>query len=513
MAVNPLQMILAEPVSAFQRGREAGAMARQRERMEAEQNRALEQRNRLQELYSGITPESDPEAIARQAGMIGGMEGEQQFRQYFGQRDQAKQVQVQARNEGVARIIAEIDRLPPQQQDMAYQQFAAKLPQEWQGLPYAQARGRAIALITPADKLFAQPEGQGPKVVGAGGALVGPDGRVIFQAPNRPQAPVRGQVVTDPTTGAVYTVDPVTGQARPVTMGGAGPSPGGIESNPVVDAVSQLFPGVQVTSGTRTPERNKEVGGVDNSYHVRGQAADVVPQSPQQAQQIRQWAAQNGMEVFDYKDGHLHIEPAPGATNRPLPPISQWGAGDERGPAQSGDNQLRLTPRPKSGPGVKDEATLRREFMAQTKEPFTVINAYNKVQGAASDPSAAGDLSMIFAFMKMLDPNSVVRETEFANAQNAAGVPDRIRNEYNRVMSGERLNPNQRQDFLRQAGNLAKGAQQQVTRFSERYRNLTEGYGLNPENVVFSPFDEVGAPETPVPAQRYRYNPATGELE
>jgi hypothetical protein len=156
MAVNPLQMILAEPVTAFQQGREAGAMARQRERMEAEQTRALEQRNKLQELYAGIGPDTDPEAVIRQAGMTAGMEGEQQFRDYFGQRDQAAQAKVQARNEGVARIIAEIDRMPPQQQEQAYQQFAAKLPPEWQGLPYAQARGRAIALITPADKLFAQ---------------------------------------------------------------------------------------------------------------------------------------------------------------------------------------------------------------------------------------------------------------------------------------------------------------------------------------------------------------------
>jgi hypothetical protein len=221
------------------------------------------------------------------------------------------------------------------------------------------------------------------------------------------------------------------------------------------------------------------------------------------------------MEVIDYKDGHLHLEPAPGQR---LPSIAQWGAGDERGPsgAPASATEPRLgyaPPKPKSGPGVKDEATLRREFMAQTKEPFTVINAYNKVQGAASDPSAAGDLSMIFAFMKMLDPNSVVRETEFANAQNAAGVPDRIRNEYNRIMRGERLNPKQRQDFLRQAGNLAKGAQQQVTRFTDRYSRLTEGYGLKPENVVFSPFDDVSAPPPTQATQRLRFNPATGELE
>jgi len=39
----------------------------------------------------------------------------------------------------------------------------------------------------------------------------------------------------------------------------------------------------------------------------------------------------------------------------------------------------------------------------------------------------------------MLDPGSVVRESEFATAQNAAGVPDQVRNMYNKVLSGTRL--------------------------------------------------------------------------
>jgi len=34
--------------------------------------------------------------------------------------------------------------------------------------------------------------------------------------------------------------------------------------------------------------------------------------------------------------------------------------------------------------------------------------------------------------MKILDPGSVVREGEFATAQNSAGIPERIRAKYNR---------------------------------------------------------------------------------
>ena len=56
-------------------------------------------------------------------------------------------------------------------------------------------------------------------------------------------------------------------------------------------------------------------------------------------------------------------------------------------------------------------------------------------------------ISLIFGFMKMLDPGSVVREGEFATAQNAASIPDRIRNAYNRALEGTRLNPQQREMF------------------------------------------------------------------
>lgn len=67
---------------------------------------------------------------------------------------------------------------------------------------------------------------------------------------------------------------------------------------------------------------------------------------------------------------------------------------------------------------------MRKEVSDRIKEPRQVMTMYQKVQGAAERPSAANDLAMIFAYMKMLDPGSVVREQEFANAQNAAGIPD-----------------------------------------------------------------------------------------
>ena len=65
----------------------------------------------------------------------------------------------------------------------------------------------------------------------------------------------------------------------------------------------------------------------------------------------------------------------------------------------------------------------------------------NKLFSGAKRDSAAGDLSMIFTYMKVLDPTSVVREGEQATAQNAAGIPERTRNLYNKLNKTKKGSP------------------------------------------------------------------------
>ncbi|MDO4713960.1 MAG: hypothetical protein Q4B28_04950 [bacterium] len=70
----------------------------------------------------------------------------------------------------------------------------------------------------------------------------------------------------------------------------------------------------------------------------------------------------------------------------------------------------------------KSEITqLRKEFnnLPEIKNFKTVQGMYNTVKSASTLGTAAGDMSLIFAYMKILDPNSTVRESEYANAQNA----------------------------------------------------------------------------------------------
>ena len=97
-----------------------------------------------------------------------------------------------------------------------------------------------------------------------------------------------------------------------------------------------------------------------------------------------------------------------------------------------------------------------------------------KIKTSAAMGTAAGDLSLIFAYMKMLDPTSVVRESEQATAENARGVPESVRNLYNKVMTGEKMGAGQGQDFVDTAEALFSNIEARAQPTINRIRGIAE---------------------------------------
>lgn len=142
----------------------------------------------------------------------------------------------------------------------------------------------------------------------------------------------------------------------------------------------------------------------------------------------------------------------------------------------------------KAGEVPQTATELRKEFNARpdVKTFRDVSIQKQKIESAANNPSAAGDLNLIFSYMKMLDPSSTVRDTEFANAQNAAGVPDKIINEYNRIKTGQRLNPTQRQDFVNQVKGLYESHKQSYDAAVNEFSDYAKQYKLDPSLIIGS---------------------------
>lgn len=131
-----------------------------------------------------------------------------------------------------------------------------------------------------------------------------------------------------------------------------------------------------------------------------------------------------------------------------------------------------------------NETKLRNEFEKLSKPFETQAQAFGRIQAAADQPDGAGDLALVFSFMKVLDPGSTVREGEYASARNADGVPGRVQSLYNSLISGESLNPEQRSNFVDRAKKLYKQAEKQHKTVVNRYSSLADRNGLSPDNVI-----------------------------
>lgn len=142
--------------------------------------------------------------------------------------------------------------------------------------------------------------------------------------------------------------------------------------------------------------------------------------------------------------------------------------------------------KPTPGSGIKGAAEMRKEFFSNqvAKDMQNVAVNYEKVMTAAKDPSAAGDIALIYGFMKNQDPGSTVREGEFATAQNAGGVEERARAAWNKLIDGERLTKEQRADFISRSKQAYDAHYSRYKPWADQFTEVARRNGINPSDVV-----------------------------
>ena len=116
-----------------------------------------------------------------------------------------------------------------------------------------------------------------------------------------------------------------------------------------------------------------------------------------------------------------------------------------------------------------------------------IASSYGRIKASANNQSPAGDLSMIYSYMKMLDPGSVVRETEFRIAATAKPLLERVGLNWDavkNVWAGNRLTSSQRADFMQRATAIYEPAAQQKAEIDAHYRGIAERNRLNPADVI-----------------------------
>jgi hypothetical protein len=212
--------------------------------------------------------------------------------------------------------------------------------------------------------------------------------------------------------------------------------------------------------------------------------------------QLRETALKKMMpQEFDLAEGAKRYMTLPDGT------VKEVASGGEKLHAVKGSlvtssgkvvYQAPMTGEEKNNP---QEGQLRTTFLGQAQPHVQVASAYRKI--VAAPDTAAGDMSKIFGFMKILDPSSTVREGEYASAENARGVPDSVRAQYNKVMSGQRLSPVQRTQFNQAAGDLISSQKEQFEGQKKYFSDVATHLKIAPENIIYDPYAGLELQTTP----------------
>lgn len=136
------------------------------------------------------------------------------------------------------------------------------------------------------------------------------------------------------------------------------------------------------------------------------------------------------------------------------------------------------------GKSATGEGQLRREYLSQNQDFLDMQRSIQKIRGLDTT-TAPGQMGLIFNLMKLYDPGSTVREGEFANAENARGVPGTVVNMYNKIVGGEFLTDEQISQFRETADGLYDSSLQDFERSYKTYKNdIAPGYGYDTDRTI-----------------------------
>lgn len=170
-------------------------------------------------------------------------------------------------------------------------------------------------------------------------------------------------------------------------------------------------------------------------------------------------------------------------------------------------NTRELTPAgPPSIPNFVDTKKLRDEVrdLPSYKNLTQAAPVYKSMFEAAGRDNRAADVNLIYGMAKIMDPGSVVRESEMTVAQAVATLPQQLQSTImSQLNSTGRLSPEVRAAIMQEAHSRVGAYQSVYDTDMGMYRSIAEQGRFNPSHVIpqFGPFEQFKVqPAAPPPA-------------
>lgn len=143
---------------------------------------------------------------------------------------------------------------------------------------------------------------------------------------------------------------------------------------------------------------------------------------------------------------------------------------------------------------VQERNTLQTQYDRdpEVRKTKTVLDSYASTQQLLKNPTPASDQALIYNYMKALDPNSVVRETEAETAAALGGLMERAKAQYTKLAGDGMLSDQQRADLAAQIRSLAESASARQATIDSDFTALASRRGVDAKDLRFvnRPLDE-----------------------
>ena len=96
-------------------------------------------------------------------------------------------------------------------------------------------------------------------------------------------------------------------------------------------------------------------------------------------------------------------------------------------------------------------------------------DALGRIIASVANPSPAGDVSLVYNYLKLLDPTSTVMPGEQATIRNSGGIDERLRAFYNGLLDGTVMTDDQRNDFFNRARAIYSVSRSEQVRRNSRF--------------------------------------------
>lgn len=176
------------------------------------------------------------------------------------------------------------------------------------------------------------------------------------------------------------------------------------------------------------------------------------------------------------------------------------------------------------------EKALRSDFESQpaVKSYRVVVPMLESAKDAATRPTRAADLNLIYAFAKLMDPDSVVRESETAGVVATASVAERLQAYIGQLNGQAMLNPDMRRKLIAELESRFHGIKESHDALAKQYTDIAKAYNVAPERVVIGIRQDGPSSGNAQPSQeelnrwaagdkkgakQYRYVPGKGLVE